>query len=673
MPVVDRSTTLLKRIVIGRPFRSDQTVNSTLPKRIALPVFAADPLSSVAYAPAQMLMALSAAGAAAYAYAPWLAAGVVAVLLVVVASYRQILRAYPSGGGDYEVASTNLGSRGGLLVASALLVDYLLTVAVSVAAAVDHLGVLAPVAIDHRSLVAVALVALLVTLNLRGVRPQGVLFALPTYLFLALMATLVGVGLWRIVVAGEPLQAPTADLPVAGLATGGGLAGLGLVLLLARGFASGSAALTGMQTLAHHVPSFRPPKSRNAAAALLGVGVICSLLLLAVVWLAWRTGVRYVDDPTRQIIAARPIPAQSPVTAQLADIVFDQLPLLAALVVAATALVLATAANTSFVRFPVLGATLAGDRYLPRQLHTRGDRLAYSNGVLVLGGGAMLLLVVFRADVVSLIHLYIVGVFTAFTVSQVGMVRHWRRELRAAPDPAARPGLRRALIINTFGAVLTGGVLAVILVAKFYRGAWLSVVVMAALYLLMRGIRQHYDQVAQELTPIDGRPLLPARNHAVVLVSQLHLPTMRALAYARATRPDSLTAVTVNVDPEGTRRLVAEWEGWAPEIPLTVIDSPYREITKPVIDYVQSVRRSSPQDVVTVFIPEYVVGRWWEHLLHNQSVQRLQRRLRFVPGVMVTDVPWRLASSAGKDRADRLVRDPHPRDLPDFERLPGES
>src|SRR5690606_28208807 len=339
----------------------------------------------------QILIALSVAGGAAYAYAPWVAAAVVVVLLSVVASYRQIVRAYPSGGGDYEVATANLGARTALLVASALLVDYMLTVAVSVAAAVDHLGAVSPAVVAHRVPVAVAIIVALVGINLRGVRQSGVLFALPTYLFLAGMAALVGWGLFRVLGRGEELRAESADLVIT--STGDGLTGLGLVFLLARAFASGSVALTGLQALAHHVPAFRPPRGRNAAHTLLTVGLISAGLLLAVVALARLTGVRYAERPREQILGAGGDYVQPPVTA---------------LGLAATALVLVFAANPTFEGFPMPGAALASHRYLPRQLHTRGDRLAFSNGIMVLGAAAIVLVVAFRADPVALIHLYIV-------------------------------------------------------------------------------------------------------------------------------------------------------------------------------------------------------------------------------------------------------------------------
>jgi amino acid transporter len=671
LAVVAGSTALLKRLLVGRPYRTDQEHATVLPKRVAIPVLAADPLSSLAYAPGQILVSLSVAGAAAYAYAPWVAAAVVVVLLAVVAGYRQTVRAYPSGGGDYEVATANLGWRGGLVVASALLVDYLLTVAVSVAAVVDHLAALTAYAAEHRVGIALTVVVLLVALNLRGVRPFGAVFALPTYLFLGAMVALVGWGLWRLLVRGEQLRAESADLTVA--ATGGGLAGFALVVVLARALASGSVALTGVQTFAAQVPSFRPPRSRNAAAGLLGLGLISSALMIAIVVLARAADVRYVEVPERQIPGAGPEYVQPPVTAQLADAVFEAAPAAAYAVVAVTALVLVSAANTTFEWFPTLGAALALNRYLPRALHTRGDRLAFSNGVVLLGVGASVLLAAFRADVIGLIHLYIVGVFVAFTVSQAAMVRHWNRALAGERDPAAHRRMRRARLVNAVAAGLSAVVLTSVLVTKIDRGVWISLLLIVAAYLLMRSIRAHYDDVASQLAPPEQRPILPSRNHAVVLVNRVHMPTLRALAYARATRPDTLTAVAVNIDEAETRALVADWEGRGLDVPLIVVDSPYREITDPIVDYVRSVRRSSPRDVVTVFIPEYVVGRWWENLLHNQSTKRLRSRLRYLPGVMVTSVPWRLSSSADREGAgaDRdITRPARATDVPDFERAP---
>ncbi|HEX2416701.1 MAG TPA: DNA-binding protein, partial [Micromonosporaceae bacterium] len=402
-------------------------------------------------------------------------------------------------------------------------------------------------------------------------------------------------------------------------------------------------------------PAFRPPKGKNAATTLLMMGSISIIMFLGLLALGRVMDVRMAEDPARQLVGAPEGYHQKTMIAQLAESVFDHFPPGFFYVAAVTGLILVLAANTAFNGFPVLGSILAQDRYLPRQLHTRGDRLAFSNGILFLAVFASVLVIAFDADESALIQLYIVGVFVSFVISQSGMIRHWNRLLGSERDPAARRRMRRAQAINAFGCVMTASVLVIVLATKFSHGAWISLVAMGVIYLLMLGIRRHYDRVAEELRPSGERPVLPARNHAVVLVSKLHLPTLRALSYAQATRPDTVTAVTVNVDEQDTRGLQAEWDQRSMPMPLTVIDSPFREMTTPVIDYVKSIRRRSPRDVVTVFIPEYVVGRWWEHLLHNQSALRLKTRLLFEPGVMVTSVPWQLESSELRDLA-RLDR-----------------
>ncbi|MFS8479887.1 MAG: APC family permease [Micromonosporaceae bacterium] len=645
---------LIKRLLVGRPFRSDRLRHTLLPKRIALPVFASSVLSSVAYAPDEILLTLSLAGAVGFTYSPWVAVAVAVVMVTVVASYRQNVHAYTSGGGDYEVATVNLGRRFGLGVASALLVDYVLTVSVSVASAVANLGSVVPFVADHKVTVAVLAVALLTAMNLRGVRESGTVFSIPTYGFLIVVFGMLSTGFVRYVVLGHDLRAPSADLVIAPEPTD--LTSAAFVFLLLRAFSSGCAALTGVETIANGVPAFRAPKSRNAATTLLLLGAIAITMLLGIVTLARVTGLQFVGRP-EQILSAPAGYAQKTVTTQLGEAVFGS-GLLLYVVAVATALILLLAANTAFTGFPVLGSILAQDRYLPRQLHTRGDRLAFSNGILFLAAFATVLIVAFQAEVTRLIQLYIVGVFVSFTLSQSGMVRHWNRLLRTHRDPVRRRRMMRSRAINLFGAALTGAVLVVVLVTKFTHGAWISIVAMTVLYLLMLGIRRHYDRVARELAPVAERGVLPARNHAVVLVSTVHLPTLRALGYARATRPDTLTAVTVNVDDSDTRALQADWERRDIPVPLTVVDSPYREITGPIVEFVKSIRRESPRDVVTVFIPEYVVGHWWEHLLHNQSALRIKARLLFEPGVMVTSVPWQLASTENKDlaRFDRRTR-----------------
>jgi hypothetical protein len=380
-------------------------------------------------------------------------------------------------------------------------------------------------------------------------------------------------------------------------------------------------------------------------------------MLLGNIALATLTDVKYAEDPANQLGGAPPDYEQKTVVGQLGAAVFDHFPPAFYLVATVTALILVLAANTAFNGFPVLGSILAQDRYLPRQLHTRGDRLAFSNGIVFLAVFACVLIVGFQAEVTKLIQLYIVGVFVSFTLSQAGMVRHWSRYLRTVRDPAVRRRMRRSQAINAFGMCMTGAVLIVVLATKFTHGAWIAIVAMAVIYVTMVAIRRHYDRVSAELQPPDDRGVLPARNHAVILVSKVHLPTLRAVSYARATRPDTITAVTVNVDDNDTRALQQEWERREVPVPLTVVDSPFREITKPIIDFVKDVRRSSPRDVVTVFIPEYVVGRWWEHLLHNQSALRLKGRLLFEPGIMVTSVPWQLESSE-RLHHDRAVISP---------------
>ena len=633
----------VKRILVGRPQRSDRLAHTLLPKRIALPVFASDAMSSVAYAPEEIFLTLSVAGVSAYALAPWIGLAVAIVLLTVVTSYRQNVHAYPSGGGDYEVATVNLGRRAGLTVASALLVDYTLTVAVSISAAAANIGALVPYVADNKVPFAVGAIVLLTAVNLRGIRESGAAFAVPVYAFMIGIGAMIVWGLTRVLIFGDPVRAASADLRL--VAEGDAFTGLALVLLILRSFTQGAAALTGVEAISNGVPAFRKPKSRNAATTLLLLGTLSVAMFMGLIALAGLTGVKMASDPETQLAGAPAGYVQQTMVAQLADAVFSSFRPGFFFVVVMTALILALAANTAFNGFPVLGSILAQDRYLPRQLHTRGDRLAFSNGILILAAFAVVLVVGFQAEVTRLIPLYTVGVFVSFTLSQSGMVRHWNRLLRSETDGGERRRMRRAQTINGFGAIMTGVVLITVLITKFTLGAWIAIAAMAGFFVLMLAIQRHYDRVSAELVigEIDG--VLPSRNHAIVLVSTLHKPALRALAYARATRPDALEALTVNVDDADTKRLMREWEKRSIPVPLKVVESPYREITRPVLEYVKRVRTKSPRDVVTVFIPEYVVGHWWEQLLHNQSALRLKGRLLFQPGVMVTSVPWQLESS----------------------------
>ncbi|MGX9791083.1 APC family permease [Mycobacterium sp. MMS18-G62] len=643
---MSKLSTVARRLVIGRPFRSDKLAHTLLPKRIALPVFASDALSSVAYAPEEIFLVLSVAGLTAYSMAPWIGLAVSVVMLVVIASYRQNVHAYPSGGGDYEVVTTNLGHTAGLTVASALLVDYVLTVAVSMSSAMSNIGSAVPLIGEHKVFFAVTAILILASMNLRGIRESGTAFAIPTYAFMIGMYVMLGWGLFQVYVLGTPLRAESAGFTLR--SEHGDVLGFAMVFLIARAFSSGSAALTGVEAISNGVPAFRKPKSRNAATTLALLGGVAISLFMGMIMLARATGAQVAERPHEQLIGAPPDYDQKTLIAQLADAVFHNFPVGLFLITGVTALILVLAANTAFNGFPVLGSILAQDRFLPRQLHTRGDRLAFSNGILFLAFAAIAFVVAFRAEVTSLIQLYIVGVFVSFTLSQIGMVRHWTRLLRTETDPSARRQMMRSRVINTVGFVCTGTVLIIVILTKFLAGAWIAILAMSGLFVIMKLIHKHYDTVARELEEQAAEErdmVLPSRNHAIVLVSKMHLPTMRALAYAKATRPDTLEAITVSVDDAETRELVHKWEDSDITVPLKVIASPYREITRPVLDYVKRVSKESPRTVVTVFIPEYVVGHWWEQVLHNQSALRLKGRLLFEPNVMVTSVPWQLNSS----------------------------
>ena len=646
MVLVSKLSTAARRLVLGQPFRSDKLGHTLLPKRIALPVFASDAMSSVAYAPEEIFLVLSVAGLSAYALTPWIGLAVAFVMLVVVASYRQNVHAYPSGGGDYEVVTTNLGPTAGLVVASALMVDYVLTVAVSMASAMSNIGSAVPYIAQHKMWFAVAAILLLMSMNLRGIRESGTAFAIPTYAFIVGMFIMLVYGLFRIYVLGDPIRAESAGFTMH--AENGEVLGFALVFLVARSFSSGCAALTGVEAISNGVPAFRKPKSKNAATTLLMLGSIAVALLMGIIVLAEKLGVQIVDNPATQLEGAPADYHQKTLVAQLAQAVFGSFHLGFVLITVVTALILVLAANTAFNGFPVLGSILAQDSYLPRQLHTRGDRLAFSNGILFLAFAAIAFVVAFKAEVTALIQLYIVGVFVSFTLSQIGMVRHWTRHLRTETDPAARRQMMRSRVVNTIGFLCTGTVLLVVLVTKFLAGAWIAIVAMTALFVIMKLIHRHYAAVSRELANQESGVddiVLPSRNHAVVLVSKLHLPTLRALAYARATRPDVLEAITVSVDDGETKQLVHKWQESDISVPLKVVASPYREITRPVLDYVKRITKDSPRTVVTVFIPEYVVGHWWEGILHNQSALRLKGRLLFEHNVMVTSVPWQLNSS----------------------------
>lgn len=651
-----------KRWLIGEPLPSDKLEGQLLPKRLALPIFASDPLSSVAYAPQELLLILTLGGLAMLSFAPWVAAAVVLLLVVVVASYRQLVKAYPSGGGDYEVARKNLGEKASLVVASALLVDYILTVTVSVASGVDNIISAFPMLAAWRVELAIFFVVLLVAVNLRGVAESSKAFALPTYLFIGSVFIMIIVGAVRTALGDIPI-AESAEFTVKAVE----LTQVGVILLLLRAFASGCSALTGVEAISNGVPAFRVPKTRNAQTTLALMGGIAIVLFVGVTALALLSRVHYSENPCDLVgWSACATDPQRSVMAQLAAAVFGgDTTIMFFVVQGSTAAVLLLAANTAFNGFPLLGSVLARDGYAPKSLHTRGDRLVYSNGVIVLGLAAILLLIAYQANLTQLIQLYIIGVFVSFTLGQTGMVRHWLRMLRTG---VSKPrSVAWGLAINGFGAVLTALVLLIVTVTKFTHGAWLVFAIMPVLFLLMLGVNRYYRGVERDLTVDDTTTFGSSGDHAIVLVGRLQKPTLKALDYAIAARHESLEAVHCSIDDDQTAELKRQWKRMKIRIPLRIVQSPYRDISFPLISYIKQRRESHGSEVVTVYMPQFIVGHWWENLLHNHKARRIRHKLMLCHGVTIALVPWLLDSSKvlyarpgrplpGQDRRGEPVR-----------------
>ncbi|WP_100446870.1 APC family permease [Glycomyces xiaoerkulensis] len=650
-----RSLSVFKRLLVGEPFTSERQRALELSKRYAIPLLAVNPISSLAYAPEQVFLIMAAAGTAAYAYSVWTGLAVAVVMLTVIASYRYTVQAYPGGGGDYRVVTANFGQRAGMLAAAALLLDYILTVAVSVAAAVTNLAVVLPGLREWREWVCVLVIVLLTAFNLRGGRIPGRIAAGVALLFVLCMTAVVLVGLFRIA-AGDELHPLSADFSSVGEAAE--WTGAALFLLCARAFAAGSVAVTGVETFTTRVRFFRPPRGRNAAAAITVVGAVTVALFVGIIMLAYLVGAQASSDPSRQLAGIPEDYVQIPLVGQLAGAVFDSVAVLMWPIMLATAGVLTLAANTAFVGFPQLATVFAQDSLLPRQLHKRGDRLVYSNGIIILAVSAAVLVVAFGGVTFRLIGLYIVGVFLSMVLGHAAMMRHWGRVLAVERDPSRRGRARRARRTASAAALMCAAVLGIVAVTDYRRGGWIAVVIIGLGYALMWYVSRHYTAVASETELPPGKPRLPSRNHAIVLASSVNRPLMRMLAYAKATRPDSVTALTVNVDAAASRALLAEWERRKIGVPLTVVDSPYREITGPIVDYVKALRRDAPRDVVTVYLPEFVVGHWWQrrrfsrnyfpwstNLLHNQTTKAIRRQLRYEPGVMICIVPWILGEN----------------------------
>ncbi|MEP6478528.1 MAG: APC family permease [Rhodoglobus sp.] len=628
-----------KRWLIGEPLSSEKLEGQLLPKHLALPIFASDPLSSVAYAPQELLMILLLGGLAFLSFAPWVAAAVVLLLVVVVVSYRKLIAAYPSGGGDYEVASKNLGEKAGLVVASALLVDYIMTVAVSVASGIDNIISAVPALNPFRVELAVVAIIVLAAVNLRGVRESSKAFALPTYIFIGSILVMIVVALVRTFLGDAPV-AESAGYDV----QGENIAQAAFVLLLLRAFASGCSALTGVEAISNGVQAFRTPKIKNAQKTLVAMGGIAIVLFSGLTAVALIAGVHYAEVPCHLIgwadCATQP---QRSLIAQIASSVFGSGSFPFYVIQAATALVLLLAANTAFNGFPLLGSVLAKDKYAPKSLSTRGDRLIYSNGVILLALVAAIILVVFRADVTSLIQLYIIGVFVSFTLGQTGMVVHWVKLIRAGDGD--RSYLIRSLVTNAVGALMTFSVLVIVTITKFVHGAYIVFIIMPILFMLMLGVNRYYRDVDKEIEADPTTTFGAKGDHAIVLVGRMQKPILKALDYAIAARHDSIEAVHVSIDDAETEKLEQQWKEQNIKIPLRVLQSPYRDISLPLAKYIKHRRAEHGSEVVTIYTPLFIVGHWWEALLHNHKARRIRNKLVLVHGVVLALVPWLLDSS----------------------------
>lgn len=636
---------LAKRILLGDPLTTEQVNDQLLPKRMALPIFASDALSSVAYGPQEMLMIMLIGGTAFLTLSPWVAAAVVLLLIVVVLSYRQIIKAYPSGGGDFEVTQKNLGEVPSVIVAAALLVDYVLTVSVSIASGVDNIISAVPGLNPWRVELAVGFVILIVIVNLRGVREASTVFAIPTYVFIGSVIVMIGTGLVRMLLGDAPVAASAAYTVQAE-----SLSQAAMVLLILRAFSSGCSALTGVEAVSNGVPAFRVPKIRNAKTTLAMMGSIAALLFAGLTALALISGVKYAENAC-DLVGFDCSNPQPSLMAQVASATFGAGSIPFFIIQAATACVLLLAANTAFNGFPLLGSVLASEGYAPKALNTRGDRLVFSNGMILLGLAAVVVLVVFQANLTNLIQLYIIGVFVSFSLGQIGMVRHWRRVLRETHHrPLSEVAAERrsaivSLSINSLGAVMTVSVLIIVTITKFTHGAWMVFFAIPVLALLMLGVKRYYRDVEKEIAIEDTTHFGSRGDVAIVLVNRMQKPVIKALDYAIAARHEKTIALHVALTPEDGQVLQRQWQEYKIPVPLVIVDSPYRTFAQPVEQYIRKYREKHGPAVVTVYLPQYIVGHWWESVLHNRRSRRMANQLMLVHGVSITLVPWLLDSS----------------------------
>lgn len=621
-----------RSFLIGRPLATADASHETVGKVVGLALFASDALSSTAYATQEILVILAVAGVAAFAYAFPISIAIVLLMAIVTISYEQTIYAYPGGGGAYIVARDNLGETAAQVAGAALLTDYVLTVAVSISSGVAQLVSALPNLTSYRVPIAVILVLVIMALNLRGVRESGMAFAIPSYFFVLMMYVTVGFGMLRYITG---TLSPVANPPEMEVAQTMGAVTL---FLLLHAFSSGTAAMTGIEAISNGTTAFREPRSRNAAVTLIWMAVILGTLFLGITFLSGQIGAVPSDGET--------------VISQLARTVDGGRGLVYYLTMAATTLILVLAANTAFAGFPRLGALQAADGFLPRQLTYKGSRLVFSRGIMTLAIVAILLIIAFQASVTALIPLYAIGVFLSFTLSQVGMARRWWKIGHLEPDVEVvergstlhyKPGWQVKMAINSFGAVCTFIVMLVFSVTKFRDGAWLVLVIIPILVVIFEIIHRHYKHLATQLSLQDYRAQSRIRRHRViVLVSGVHRGTLAALRYARALS-DDITAVHVSLDPASADNIRKKWAQWGDGTRLMILDSPYRLLAEPLLDYINLLARNrEPNEIITVLVPTFVPQHWWQNLLHAQAAVWLRMMLMFKPGIVITDVPYQV-------------------------------
>ncbi len=600
---------LLKRWLVGDPLKSAQAAHERLSKTLALAVFSSNAISSVAYATEEILLMLILAGTAAIAWSIPISFAILFLIVVLTISYRQIVYEYPEGGGAYIVARTNLGDQPALIAAAALMIDYVLTVAVSVAAGIAALTSAVPSLFVYREALGLVAIIFIIVMNLRGVRESGKFFAVPTYFAIGALGVMVVIGSIQALFGQGVSVSPDHQTAVEDLT----------LFLILRSFAAGCSAVTGMEVISNGVKAFRRPESQNASTTMIYMSLILAVLFMGISFLASHYGVLPKTDET--------------VVSQLARLTFGSGALYYALQIG-TMLLLVLAANSAFAGFPHLASILARDRYMPRQMATFGDRLVFSNGIIILGIFACFLLVLFHGDTHALIPLYAVGVFISFTLSQAGMVRRWLTK--------KGPHWQTKLIVNGVGAVTTGIATIILAGTKFTQGAWIVFLLIAILVWMFRSIRSHYKAVSEQIALTrDHRPPLPRRNIVVVPINGVNQAVIRAVDYARS-RPGEVRAVMVDVDTQATARIQIQWAQWGCGIQLTVLPCPYRSVLSSILDYVEDLLNKEPDTWVTVVIPEILPARWWHNILHNQRALMLKASLLFKDRVILTDVPFHL-------------------------------